>query len=77
MTQLGYKKVTYTLNHQVHPIFVMTSGLIRPYEGKPMGNKLLIRPYFWKGYVARLVDQAINSAMGASETKAKSIGSLR
>ena len=24
-------------------------GLIRPYEGKPMVNKPLIRPYFWGG----------------------------
>ena len=70
--QPDYKKVTCTLNDRVHPIFVMTFGLIRPYEGKPMVNKLLIK-YVWRG----LVDQAINSAMGAPETEAKSIGSLR
>ena len=27
------------------------NGLIRPYSGKPLVNKPLIRPYFWGGYV--------------------------
>ena len=26
-------------------------ALLRPYEGKPMVNTPVIRPYFWGGYV--------------------------
>ena len=31
------------------PSTLRNNGLIRPYEGKPIVNEPLIRPYFWGG----------------------------